>query len=93
LASKKDRLAQQEKGRLANPNVPRSAPRRWRTAAVDWRRGRLGAVAAHLRHKSYWSTRIYANINGTWQMAESYHTYIKDAPVMAPVPQTAGRTN
>jgi len=29
-------------------------------------------------------------------MVESYHTYIKDAPVMAPVPETAtkkGATN
>jgi hypothetical protein len=30
--------------------------------------------------KPYWSSRVYANINGLWQMAESYHTYIKDAP-------------
>jgi hypothetical protein len=37
--------------------------------------------------KPYWSSRVYANINGLWQMAESYHTYIKDAPVMAPVPR------
>jgi len=39
--------------------------------------------------KPYWSTRVYAEINGIWQMAESYHTYIKDAPVMAPVPASA----
>ena len=46
--------------------------------------------------KPYWSSRVYANINGLWQMAESYHTYIKDAPVMAPVPESAtkkGATN
>lgn len=39
--------------------------------------------------KPYCSTRVYAEINGIWQMAESYHTYIKDAPVMAPVPVSA----
>ena len=39
--------------------------------------------------KPYWSSRIYASINGLWQMAESYHTYIRDAPVMAPVPTPA----
>ena len=94
-ASKKDRLAQQEKGRLANPNRPEigAAPvaygRAWDFGdAVVWVQ-----LQPTYGDKPYWSSRIYANINGLWQMAESYHTYIKDAPVMAPVPTAAPKTN
>lgn len=90
-ASKKDRLAQQEKGRLANPNRPEigAAPvvygRAWDfNDAVVWVQ-----LQPTYGDKPYWSSRIYANINGLWQMAESYHTYIKDAPVMAPVPASS----
>lgn len=87
-ASKKDRLAQQERGRQANPNRPQIG-----AAPVAYGRGwdfGDSVVWVQLQptygDKPYWSSRIYANINGLWQMAESYHTYIKDAPVMAPVP-------
>ena len=96
-ASKKDRLAQQEKARQ-NPNrleigaAPVAFGRGWDFGdAVVWVQ-----LQPTYGDKPYWSTRIYANINGVWQMAESYHTYIKDAPVMAPVPPAAtapARTN
>jgi hypothetical protein len=94
--SKKDRLAQQERGRQTNANRPQvgAAPvaygRAWDFGdAVVWVQ-----LQPTYGDKPYWSSRIYANINGLWQMAESYHTYIKDAPVMAPVPVAAtAKTN
>ena len=92
-ASKKDRLAGMERARQQNPNRPEigAAPvaygRAWDFGdAVLWVQ-----LQPTYGDKPYWSSRVYANINGLWQMAESYHTYIKDAPVMAPVPETATR--
>jgi hypothetical protein len=89
--SKKDRLAGMERGRQQNPNRPEvgAAPvafgRAWDFGdAVVWVQ-----LQPTYGDKPYWSSRVYANINGLWQMAESYHTYIKDAPVMAPVPQSS----
>jgi hypothetical protein len=89
--SKAERLAGMEKARLANPNRPEigAAPvafgRGWDFGdAVVWVQ-----LQPTYGDKPYWSSRIYANINGLWQMAESYHTTIKDAPVMAPVPVSA----
>jgi hypothetical protein len=86
--SKADRMAGQAARRKANPNRPEigAAPvafgRGWDFGdAVVWVQ-----LQPTYGDKPYWSTRIYADINGTWQMAESYHTTIKDAPVMAPVP-------
>jgi hypothetical protein len=97
-ASKKDRLAGMERARQQNPNRPDvgAAPvaygRAWDFGdAVVWVQ-----LQPTYGDKPYWSSRVYANINGLWQMAESYHTYIKDAPVMAPVPESStkkGATN
>ena len=90
-ASKKDRLAGMQRAAQQNPNRPSvgAAPvtygRAWDFGdAVVWVQ-----LQPTYGDKPYWSSRIYANINGLWQMAESYHTYIKDAPVMAPVPAAA----
>jgi hypothetical protein len=90
-ASKKDRLAGMMRAAQQNPNRPEigAAPvafgRAWDFGdAVVWVQ-----LQPTYGDKPYWSSRVYSNINGTWQMAESYHTYIKDAPVMAPVPQSA----
>jgi hypothetical protein len=92
-ASKKDRLAGMERARQQNPNRPEigAAPvafgRAWDFGdAVVWIQ-----LQPTYGDKPYWSSRVYASINGLWQMAESYHTYIKDAPVMAPVPESATR--
>ena len=92
-AAKKDRLAGMERARQQNPNRPEigAAPvafgRAWDFGdAVVWVQ-----LQPTYGDKPYWSSRVYANINGLWQMAESYHTYIKDAPVMAPVPESATR--
>jgi len=90
-ASKKDRLAGMMRAAQQNPSRPEigAAPVAFGRA---WDFGDA-VVGVQLQptygDKPYWSSRIYSNINGTWQMAESYHTYIKDAPVMAPVPQSA----
>jgi hypothetical protein len=86
-ASKADRLAGMQKARLRRIRIARkSAQRRWRSDA-GWDFGDA-VVWVQLQptygDKPYWSSGIYANINGLWQMAESYHTTIKDAPVMAP---------
>ena len=90
-ASKADRLAGMGRARQANPNRPQVG-----AAPVAYGRGwDFGDAVVWVQlqptygDKPYWSSRVYANINGTWQMAESYHTYIKDAPVMAPVPESA----
>src|SRR5262245_17802222 len=97
-ASKKDRLAGMERARQQNPNRPEvgAAPvafgRAWDFGdSVVWVQ-----LQPTYGDKPYWSSRVYASINGLWQMAESYHTYIKDAPVMAPVPESStkkGATN
>jgi hypothetical protein len=93
-ASKADRLAGMQKAAQANPNRPEigAAPvafgRGWDFGdAVVWVQ-----LQPTYGDKPYWSSRVYANINGLWQMAESYHTTIKDAPVMAPVPVSAPKT-
>jgi hypothetical protein len=79
-ASKKDRLAGMEVGA-----APVAYGRAWDFGdAVVWVQ-----LQPTYGDKPYWSSRVYANINGLWQMAESYHTYIKDAPVMAPVPESS----
>jgi len=90
-ASKKDRLAGMMRAAQQNPSRPEIG-----AAPVAFGRAwDFGDAVVRLQlqptygDKPYWSSRIYSNINGTWQMAESYHTYIKDAPVMAPVPQSA----
>lgn len=89
--SKADRAAGQARRARENPNRPEigAAPvafgRGWDFGdAVVWVQ-----LQPTYGDKPYWSTRIYAEINGIWQMAESYHTYIKNAPVMAPVPVSA----
>lgn len=86
--SKADRIATREKNREANPN-----PIAVGAAPVVWGRGwDFGDAVVWVMlqptygDKPYWSSRVYANVNGMWQMAESYHTYIKDAPVMVPAP-------
>jgi hypothetical protein len=35
--------------------------------------------------KAYWASRIFHFQHGTWQMAESYHTYIQASGVMTEV--------
>ena len=93
--SKKDRMAGQARRAQEQPNRPEigAAPvafgRGWDFGdAVVWVQ-----LQPTYGDKPYWSTRIYAEINGVWQMAESYHTYIKDAPVLAPVPQSVTSLN
>ena len=89
--SKKDRLAGMLRAQQQNPNRPKigAAPvaygRAWDFGdSVLWVQ-----LQPTYGEKPYWSSRVYANINGLWQMTESYHTYIKDAPIMAPVPESA----
>jgi len=36
--------------------------------------------------KAYWASRVFAPLNGTWMMMESYHNYIAASPVMTAVP-------
>jgi len=36
--------------------------------------------------RAYWASRVFAPLNGTWMMMESYHIYIDAAPVMTAVP-------
>lgn len=36
--------------------------------------------------KAYWSSRVFAPLDGTWMMMESYHNYIDSSPVMTAVP-------
>jgi len=93
--SKKDRMAGMARRAQAEPNRPEigAAPvafgRGWDFGdAVVWVQ-----LQPTYGDRPYWSTRIYADINGVWQMAESYHTYIKDAPVMMPVPQSTLHPN
>lgn len=89
--SKADRMAGQARRAREEPNRPEIG-----AAPVAYGRGwDFGDAVVWVQlqptygDRPYWSTRIYADINGVWQMAESYHTYIKNAPVMAPVPQSA----
>jgi len=90
-ASQKDRFAGMLRAQQQNPNRPQigAAPvafgRAWDFGeSVLWVQ-----LQPTYGDKPYWSSRVYANVNGLWQMTESYHTYIKDAPVMAPVPESA----
>jgi hypothetical protein len=93
--SKADRAAGMARRAAENPNRPTIG-----AAPVAWGRGwDFGDAVVWVQlqptygDKPYWSTRVYADINGIWQMAESYHTYIKDAPVMAPVPVSVTQLN
>jgi hypothetical protein len=36
--------------------------------------------------RAYWASRVFAPLNGTWMMMESYHIYIDASPVMTAVP-------
>jgi hypothetical protein len=36
--------------------------------------------------RAYWASRVFAPLNGTWMMMESYHVYIDASPVMTAVP-------
>ena len=36
--------------------------------------------------RAYWASRVFALLNGTWMMMESYHVTIDSSPVMTAVP-------
>lgn len=36
--------------------------------------------------RAYWASRVFAPLNGTWMMMESYHATIDSSPVMTAVP-------
>jgi hypothetical protein len=87
-ASKKDMVAQQERARQQNAGRPEVAavPFLWSrwwdfgTAVV------MIDVQPTYGDKAYWSSRVFAPLNGVWMMMESYHNYIDASPVMTAVP-------
>ena len=36
--------------------------------------------------RAYWASRVFAPLNGTWMMMESYHIEIASSPVMTALP-------
>jgi hypothetical protein len=86
----KDIIAARNKRLQENPNEPKVAavPAYWMRT---WDFGDAVVMIAcqpTYGEKAYWASRVFAKINGTWQMAESYHNYIEASPVMTAVPGT-----
>jgi len=92
--SKADRIAARRRRAAANPDAPYVAatPVLW---ARWWDVGDEAVFQISLHptygEKPYWASRVFARIDGLWQMAESYHTYIEDGPIMTAVPISASR--
>ena len=89
--SKAERIPIVQKVFGATPRVAPAAPILWVRA---WDFG--DAVVAIMIQpaygdKAYWASRIFANIGGLWQMAESYHNHIENAPIMTAVPLSASK--
>ena len=91
--SKADRIAATARAResQANRNLPPvgAAPVLWMRT---WSFG--DAVVSIMLQptyggKAYWSSRVFANHEGFWEMEESYHTTIQAAPIMTAVPTKA----
>jgi hypothetical protein len=88
--SKKEMLAARAKLEKEHPNEHRpyvgAAPFLWSrwwdlgTAVVQI------SIQPTYGDKAYWASRIFAPLNGTWMMMESYHNYIDASPVMTAVP-------
>jgi hypothetical protein len=86
----KDIIAARNKHMQENPNEPKVAavPALWMRT---WDFGDAVVMIAcqpTYGEKAYWASRVFAKINGVWQMAESYHNYIAASPVMTAVPTT-----
>jgi hypothetical protein len=87
---KSEMVAAQERGRqnAAAQNRPEVA-----TVPFLWSRWwDLGTAVVMISvqptygERAYWASRVFAPLNGTWMMMESYHVYIDSAPVMTAVP-------
>ncbi|MGH9691872.1 MAG: hypothetical protein ACRD4C_12465 [Candidatus Acidiferrales bacterium] len=86
--SKTEMVAMQEKAQKENPNRPEVAavPALW---VRTWDFGTAVVMIAcqpTYGDKAYWASRVFAPLNGTWMMMESYHNYINASPVMTAVP-------
>jgi hypothetical protein len=84
----KDIIAARNKHMQENPNEPKVAavPAYWiRTWDFDGTVVMLSLQPTY-GEKGYWSSRVFAKIDGVWQMAESYHNYIAASPVMTVPP-------
>lgn len=87
-ASKTQMVAMQAKEQAEHPNRPEVAAvpalfiRTWDfgTAVV------MIACQPTYGDKAYWASRVFAPLNGTWMMMESYHNFINASPVMTAVP-------
>lgn len=84
----KDIIAARNKHMAENPNEPKVA-----TMPVLWMRtwdfgDAVVMIACQPTYgeKAYWASRVFAKINGLWQMAESYQNYIQASLVMTAVP-------
>lgn len=90
---KKDMIAARNKRMAENPNEPKVAAvpalfiRSWDfgTAVV------MIACQPTYGDRAYWSSRVFAPLNGTWMMMDSYHNYIASSPVMTAVPVTQSK--
>jgi hypothetical protein len=88
-ASKADRIAARARRAAQNPDAPYVAatPVLW---SRWWDVGDEAVFQISLQptygDKPYWASRIFARIDGLWQMAESYHTYLEDGPILTGVP-------
>jgi hypothetical protein len=87
--SKADRIAARNRRMRENPDAPyvSAVPVLW---SRWWDIGDDAVFMISLQptygEKAYWASRIFARIDGLWQMAESYHTFIEASPVMTAVP-------
>jgi hypothetical protein len=84
----KDIIAARNKHMAENPNEPKVS-----TMPVLWMRTwDFGDAVVMIAcqptwgDKAYWASRVFAKINGLWQMAESYQNVIQASPILAAVP-------
>lgn len=84
----KDIIAARNKHMAENPNEPKVS-----TMPVLWMRTwDFGDAVVMIAcqptwgDKAYWASRVFARINGLWQMAESYQNVIQASPILTAVP-------
>jgi hypothetical protein len=84
----KDIIAARNKHLAENPNESKVA-----TVPVLWMRtwdfgDTVVMIACQTTwgDKGYWASRVFAKINGLWQMAESYQNVIQASPILTAVP-------
>jgi len=82
-------VAEQKKAHAQNAGKPQVAA----ATPVLWSRWwDLGTAVVMISihptygERAYWASRVFAPLNGTWMMMESYHIAIDSAPVMTAVP-------